>query len=87
MLPTVMAASYCGVTPAAWRKLDASGRCPSPIKLGRTLLWRRADLDRWITDGCPARDADAAKAYRIAKAGTLGRLNARRGEARPKRVR
>lgn len=35
------------------RRLAASGRIPRPIKLGALLRWIKADIDQWITAGCP----------------------------------
>jgi excisionase family DNA binding protein len=37
-----------------YRQSDA-GRMPAPVKLGRLTKWRRAELERWIEDGCPPR--------------------------------
>jgi excisionase family DNA binding protein len=36
-----------------YRLADAE-RMPKPLKLGTLLRWRRADLDAWLADGCPA---------------------------------
>jgi excisionase family DNA binding protein len=35
-----------------WRFRD-SGRIPAPIALGGSVRWRRADLEQWISAGCP----------------------------------
>jgi predicted DNA-binding transcriptional regulator AlpA len=37
---------------AVWRDL-ASGRIPSPLKIGRATRWRAAEIADWITAGCP----------------------------------
>jgi excisionase family DNA binding protein len=37
-------------------KLNASGSLPSPIRLGRSVRWRAAELSAWIAEGCPCRD-------------------------------
>ncbi len=34
-------------------RLADAGRMPQPIKLGSLVRWRRAELDRWINEGCP----------------------------------
>jgi predicted DNA-binding transcriptional regulator AlpA len=34
------AARICGLSRAMWWKLDSSGRCPAPVRLGRRCLWR-----------------------------------------------
>lgn len=35
--------------------LNASELLPLPIRLGRSVLWRRADIERWIDQRCPTR--------------------------------
>ena len=37
-------------------KLDASGRLPRAIRLGRRKLWSVREVRDWIAAGCPARD-------------------------------
>ena len=39
-------------TRTLWRLLSA-GKIISPIKLGRSVRWRKEELMRWIADGCP----------------------------------
>ncbi len=41
---------------ATWWKLHASGRVPAPIRLGRRTLWRRAELEAWVSAGAPPRE-------------------------------
>lgn len=36
--------------------LNASGRLPTPIRLGRSVRWRLADLRDWLAAGAPPRD-------------------------------
>jgi excisionase family DNA binding protein len=36
-----------------WRLRD-TGRLPRPIRIGGAVRWRRADVEKWIDDGCPA---------------------------------
>ena len=36
--------------------LNASGRLPRPIRLGRSVRWRADELRDWLNAGCPARD-------------------------------
>ena len=33
----------------------ASGRLPSPVKLGRRVLWRLDEIRQWVAEGCPSR--------------------------------
>lgn len=39
---------------SVWR-LNASGKLPRPVRIGRSVRWRRCDIDRWIELGCPDR--------------------------------
>ena len=34
-------------------RLADGGRLPQPIKLGRLIRWRRADLDAFLAKSCP----------------------------------
>jgi predicted DNA-binding transcriptional regulator AlpA len=34
---------------------NAAGRLPRPVKLGRSVRWRRDEVVRWIEVGCPSR--------------------------------
>lgn len=38
-------------------KLLSSGRLPQPVRLGRSVRWRRDELTAWMDAGCPPRDA------------------------------
>ena len=41
------------------------GAMPEPIRVGKILRWRRADIEFWIDCGCPSRSAfEAAKRER-----------------------
>lgn len=31
-----------------------TGRIPPGARVGRSVIWRRADIDRWLAAGCPA---------------------------------
>lgn len=37
-------------------KLHSSGRLPASVRLARSVRWRRNELERWLSAGCPARD-------------------------------
>lgn len=49
------AARLCAVSPATWDRLTAAGKVPRPIKLGGRVVWRRSDLESWVSLGCPDR--------------------------------
>ncbi len=48
-------AALCGVAVSTWYNLLASSRVPKPVRLGRSVKWRREELKAWIGAGCPAR--------------------------------
>jgi excisionase family DNA binding protein len=35
-----------------WR-FHSAGKLPDPIRLGRLVRWRRAEIERWVAAGCP----------------------------------
>lgn len=35
-------------------RLTDAGRMPAPVRLGALIRWRRAEIDEWITAGCPS---------------------------------
>lgn len=35
-------------------KLRATGELPAPVRIGRALRWRAADIAAWIAAGCTA---------------------------------
>lgn len=48
-------AGLLGVSLRHLRALDASGRLPRPVRLGRAVRWNRAELAAWLDAGCPPR--------------------------------
>lgn len=34
------------------RRLTRSNRMPAPVRLGALVRWRRAEIQRWIDNGC-----------------------------------
>ena len=49
------AALVLGVSRSHFYGLHTAGKLPLPIRLGRRILWRRAELEAWVSAGCPAR--------------------------------
>ncbi len=37
-------------------RLNAEGRLPRPVHLGRATRWRREELVQWVEAGCPSRE-------------------------------
>lgn len=35
-------------------RLSDGGKMPRPLKIGASVRWRRADIENWIAEGCPA---------------------------------
>lgn len=38
-------------TRTLWRLVSAN-QFPAPVRVGGSTRWRRADVERWIADGC-----------------------------------
>ena len=55
-LPAAEVAKLLGISQRHLWKLNASGRLPAPIRLGRSVRWRLDELRAWLDAGCPARD-------------------------------
>lgn len=39
-------------TRTVWRLLSA-GQLPKPVRIGRSVRWRREIIEEWILEGCP----------------------------------
>jgi excisionase family DNA binding protein len=57
MLTTDQVAEQLQVTPRHVRRLNATGRMPKPVKIGRSTRWSAEVIDNWIASGCPTRAA------------------------------
>lgn len=49
------AAALFGLSVRTWRRLDAAGGCPRPLRLGGAVRWSPDELAAWRDAGCPAR--------------------------------
>ena len=49
-------AQALGVSARHIAALHAQGRLPAPIRLGRRVVWVRAEIEDWLAAGAPARD-------------------------------
>ena len=47
-------ADWLRITRGHLYRLRDCGAIPSPIKIGRSLRWRRSDLTLWFRAGCPS---------------------------------
>lgn len=49
------AAALIGISDRTWRRMNAAGQCPRPMKLGGAVRWRVAELREWVDAGAPSR--------------------------------
>lgn len=56
LLDARAAARACGVSRSHFLAMHCAGRIPLPVRLGRRVLWRAAELAAWIEASCPSRD-------------------------------
>lgn len=54
LLSATSAAALCGISPDTLRRLADAGSAPRPLRLGRAVRWRRADIEVWVEAGCPS---------------------------------
>ena len=50
-----VAAAMVGLSARTWRKLNAAGLVPMPVRVGRSRRWAVEELRAWAAAGCPAR--------------------------------
>ncbi|MCD8141537.1 MAG: hypothetical protein LUE17_17520 [Planctomycetaceae bacterium] len=53
------AARLCMISASMFYKLNAAGKTPLPVHLGKLLRWRKIELLDWIAAGCPGRKKTA----------------------------
>lgn len=52
MVSARTAAAIVGVSRRSWWRFVGQGRAPKPIRLGRCVRWRLAEIRAWIENGC-----------------------------------
>jgi predicted DNA-binding transcriptional regulator AlpA len=62
LLTTGEAASLLGMSERALRRADQCDKVPEPVRIGRNVRWRAAELSAWVEAGCPDRTTWAAVA-------------------------
>jgi len=50
-------ATRLGFSDRQIRRMNSAGLIPSPVMIGSSPRWTRADIDSWLNSGCPKRDA------------------------------
>lgn len=55
LLRAAEAAHFLGLSRSELYRLDASGRLPAPVRLGKVKRWSRPELEKWVERGCPPR--------------------------------
>ncbi|MEW6251504.1 MAG: helix-turn-helix domain-containing protein [Planctomycetota bacterium] len=53
LLPVGEVARKLSISIRATWKLLSGGKLPPPLRLGRCVRWRKADVDSWVANGCP----------------------------------
>jgi predicted DNA-binding transcriptional regulator AlpA len=54
LIPDREGARLCGISRATWHRLRAMNRIgPQPVRLGRAVRYRRAEVVAWVEAGCP----------------------------------
>jgi len=56
LVDSTNAARLCGVCRRYFLQLDAQGRIPAPVRLGKRKLWSVQALQKWAAEGCPQRN-------------------------------
>jgi excisionase family DNA binding protein len=49
-------ATFLGVSKRHVNSLNASGRLPKPVRLGRAVRWSADEIRAWFAAGAPSRD-------------------------------
>ncbi|MCH8150028.1 MAG: helix-turn-helix domain-containing protein [Planctomycetes bacterium] len=56
LLPAAQAAEQLNISERHLWNLHSRGHLPEPVRLGRSVRWRRDELEAWIRAGSPSRD-------------------------------
>jgi len=50
------AAALLKIGKSTFLRLHAAGKVPQPVRFGRSVRWRRAEIEAWVAAGAPSRD-------------------------------
>jgi predicted DNA-binding transcriptional regulator AlpA len=48
-------AEWIGISKTTWVRSNIAGKTPRGLRLGRLVLWDRAEIERWLEAGMPNR--------------------------------
>ena len=83
LLTVVDLARWLRVSPRTVWRLEAAGKLPPCVRLGRSKRWTDSAIRRWIDSGCPSRaQIDARRAFDVAGTDGHARQRGRRQPAR-----
>jgi excisionase family DNA binding protein len=54
LIAATAAAVLLGISTRHLLRLRDMGDIPAPLKIGRSVRWRRAELRDWLSAGCPS---------------------------------
>jgi predicted DNA-binding transcriptional regulator AlpA len=73
LVPDTVAAALCGISRPTWHRLRAAGKVgPAPVRLGRCVRYRKAEVESWIAANCP--DAKTWAAIQAAAGRRIARV-------------
>jgi len=49
-------ARMLGLSTRSVHTMRSCGRLPREVRLGRSLRWRRRDIEKWVEMNCPSRE-------------------------------
>ena len=55
-----LATFLCLSVRTVWR-LNAKGELPKPLRLGRSVKWRKNEIIQWLASNCPSRSIADSK--------------------------
>lgn len=54
-------AAELGISRRKLWTMNATGQLPAPVRMGRSVRWRTADITEWVRLGCPSREVFEAQ--------------------------
>ena len=54
LLNVTEVADLCGLSPKSIRRLARNGVLPRGLRIGRSVRWRREEIEEWVSAGCPS---------------------------------